>query len=98
MTLWLVTINITKLSQHREKIMATQQPGDRSPRGPRNKKAQDSYLALGIVFLAVGIGMSFGDSSAWVAFLVLGITFLAVSGSMRARGTSRKGKERDETL
>lgn len=61
-------------------------PIDPQP-NPQNNKARSSYLALGIVFVALGIGMSFGDSSFWVAFLAVGVTFLAVSGDMK---TGRK--------
>lgn len=74
-------------------------PGDPppSPTPPKKRKmTQSSYLALGIVFLAVGIGMSFGDSSTWVTFVVLGITFLAISASPMANH-KRTTKDRPET-
>ncbi|RMB59970.1 hypothetical protein [Tessaracoccus antarcticus] len=74
--------------------MSTEQPGqraDRPPRGPRDKKAQGSYLVIGIVFVVVAISMSFGDSSAWVVFLILGITFLAMSGTKQYGRKPRPG-------
>lgn len=78
--------------------MATEQPGrhtDQQPVPPRNKSAKSPYLALGIAFLAVGVGLSFGDSSTWVAFLALGIAFLAVSGGRRVREKSGTVKDPD---
>lgn len=78
--------------------MATESPGspaDQQPVPPRNKSAKSPYLALGIVFLAVGVGLSFGDSSTWVVFLALGIVFLAVSGGMGVRGKSGNVKDPD---
>lgn len=69
--------------------MSTEQPdvpGDRpSASAQRSKKSQSSFLALGIVFLSVGIGMSFGDSSTWIAFVIIGIAFLGMSASAMTR-------------
>ncbi len=61
-------------------------------RGLHAKKTQNSFLALGIVFISVRIGMSFGVSSAWIVFFVLGVTFLAMSatGMAKERGTTSK--------
>ncbi len=67
---------------------------DDTPPNPasRDKKHQNSFLALGIVFVALGIGMSFGDSSTWIVFIVLGITFLAVSATPMVKKKGTKGK------
>ncbi len=59
---------------------------------PLDKKAQNSFLALGIVFLALGIGMSFSNSSLWIAFLVLGLAFLGVSVVSRVRKSDETPK------
>lgn len=76
--------------------MPTEQPGqsaDQPPKESDDKKARKSYLVIGIMFLAVGIGLSFGDSSAWVVFLVLGVTFTAMSGTKQF---GRKTRPRDK--
>lgn len=76
--------------------MSTNDPdipdGPSAQKKPLDKKAQNSFLALGIVFLAVGIGMSFSDSSLWVAFLVLGLAFLGVAAASRAKKSDETPK------
>ncbi len=63
----------------------------------RDQKQRDSFLALGIVFVALGIGMSFGDSSTWIVFLVVGIAFLGVAATpmVKKKGTDVKRPRAD---
>lgn len=61
-------------------------------KGLRDKKTQNSFLPVGIVFIAVGIGLSFGGSSTWIVFLVIGITFVGIAATAmgKKRGTTPK--------
>ncbi len=79
--------------------MTTKQPDnstDQSENGPRSNKVQNSYLALGIVFMALGVGLAFGDSIIWVVFFTMGVVFLAVSISMKKGRKARPDEERDD--
>ena len=54
--------------------------GEREPmsesNGPAKRSGATAFLPIGIVFLAVAIGMIFLGTTAWIAFFTMGVTFL----------------------
>ena len=65
--------------------MDSQDSPHRTHRTCRSRRARPHQLALGIVFLCVGVGLLVGPGAAGVPFLVLGLVFLSTGVTRRVR-------------
>lgn len=62
-----------------------ERPTTEAAEGSEPATTNRALMAIGIVFLAVGIGLFLGPGNGGVAFLVIGLVFLASARVQRRR-------------